>query len=63
MCAEALWWRCHRRIITDHLLLSGHLVQHLMAPGRSEAARLTPGAQRDGQGRVVYPAAEAGVAG
>src|SRR5690625_4961828 len=26
MCAEALWWRCHRRIITDYLLLRGHAV-------------------------------------
>lgn len=56
MCAEALWWRCHRRIIADHLLLAGCQVTHLMAPGHSEPARLTPGACRDGQGRVVYPA-------
>lgn len=60
MCAEAVWWRCHRRIITDYLLLSGHKVEHLMAPGRSEAARPTPGAQPSGAGRVVYPVAEAG---
>lgn len=29
MCSEAVWWRCHRRIITDYLLLHGHLVTHL----------------------------------
>lgn len=43
MCSEALWWRCHRRIITDHLMLAGHEVDHLMAPGQVEPARPTPG--------------------
>ena len=41
MCSEAVWWRCHRRIITDHLLLAGHAVDHLMAPGHSEHATPT----------------------
>jgi len=56
MCAEAVWWRCHRRIITDYLLLNGHAVIHLMSPGRSEAATPTPGAQRTREGKVIYPA-------
>jgi uncharacterized protein (DUF488 family) len=60
MCAEAVWWRCHRRIITDYLVLGGHPVEHLMAPGRSEPARPTPGAQRTAEGKVVYPAAPQG---
>ena len=34
MCAEALWWRCHRRIIADYLLLHGRSVLHLMGRGR-----------------------------
>ena len=55
MCSEAVWWRCHRRIITDYLLLNGHAVDHLMAPGKIEAARPTPGAYRTGSGKVVYP--------
>jgi uncharacterized protein (DUF488 family) len=55
MCAEAVWWRCHRRIIADYLLLAGRPVTHLMAPGHSEPAAPTPGAQPDGEGRVVYP--------
>jgi uncharacterized protein (DUF488 family) len=59
-CAEAVWWRCHRRIITDYLVLGGHPVEHLMAPGRSEPARPTPGAQRTAEGKVVYPAAPQG---
>ncbi|PKP70906.1 MAG: DNA repair protein [Alphaproteobacteria bacterium HGW-Alphaproteobacteria-5] len=56
MCAEAVWWRCHRRIITDYLLLNGHAVDHLMVPGRIDHATLTPGAQRTAQGKVIYPA-------
>jgi hypothetical protein len=35
MCAEAVWWRCHRRIITDYLLVGGAPVEHIMGrPGR-----------------------------
>lgn len=56
MCSEAVWWRCHRRIIADHLLMAGHAVTHLMAPGRTEPARLTPGAKEGPNGTVVYPA-------
>ncbi len=56
MCAEAVWWRCHRRIITDYLLLNGHPVAHLMGPGQTEAATPTPGAAPTGAGKVVYPA-------
>ncbi|HYD24995.1 MAG TPA: DUF488 domain-containing protein [Croceibacterium sp.] len=55
MCSEAVWWRCHRRIIADHLIARGHLVLHLMGPARVEPARLTDGAVADG-GRVTYPA-------
>jgi uncharacterized protein (DUF488 family) len=56
MCAEAVWWRCHRRIIADYLLLRGRTVLHLMGNGRVETARMTPAAsERDGQ--LVYPAA------
>lgn len=56
MCAEAMWWRCHRRIITDYLLLNGHPVDHLMREGHSEAARPTPGAERRADGKIIYPA-------
>ncbi len=57
MCAEAVWWRCHRRIIADYLLLSGYEVVHLMGNGREQPAKLTPGAKRTADGKVVYPAA------
>jgi uncharacterized protein (DUF488 family) len=45
MCAEAVWWRCHRRIISDYLLADGIHVEHIMGPGQIVAATLTPGAQ------------------
>ncbi|WP_342634667.1 DUF488 family protein [Borborobacter arsenicus] len=55
MCAEAVWWRCHRRIITDYLLLNGYEVEHLMSPGHSEHAVPTPAAVRTSDGKVIYP--------
>ena len=56
MCSEAVWWRCHRRIVADYLLLRGVPVFHLMGPGKVDPAKLTPGAQaRDG--KLVYPPA------
>jgi len=55
MCAEAVWWRCHRRIIADYLLLRGREVIHLMGEGRSEPATMTPGAE-ERDGKLVYPA-------
>lgn len=55
MCSEAVWWRCHRRIIADHLLACEIEVVHLMPDGRLDKARLTPGAVVD-RGRVEYPA-------
>jgi len=55
MCAEAVWWRCHRRIIADYLILRGRPVLHLMGPGRAEPARMTPAAVPTGR-VLTYPA-------
>ncbi len=55
MCAEAVWWRCHRRIITDYLLAAGESVQHIMALGSVVPAELTPGAQPLPNGTIRYP--------
>ena len=44
MCAEAVWWRCHRRIIADHLLAAGESVQHIMGAGTTAEAKLSDGA-------------------
>jgi uncharacterized protein (DUF488 family) len=54
MCAEAVWWRCHRRIIADYLLSAGVTVMHIMGAGKIEPARLTPGAQLQADGSLVY---------
>ena len=59
MCAESVWWRCHRRIIADYLLAAGEGVFHIMAAGRIEPARMTPAAQVRGDGSLVYPAGAA----
>jgi uncharacterized protein (DUF488 family) len=56
MCSEAVWWRCHRRIVADHLIACGETVFHIMGQGRLEPARLTPGAVVEPGGTVVYPA-------
>jgi uncharacterized protein (DUF488 family) len=55
MCAEAVWWRCHRRIVADYLLAAGEEVVHIMGRGRPEPARLTPGSVVDAEGGVTYP--------
>ncbi|HEX6017420.1 MAG TPA: DUF488 domain-containing protein [Burkholderiaceae bacterium] len=44
MCAEAVWWRCHRRIVADYLLHAGREVLHLMGDHRIEPARMTEAA-------------------
>jgi len=58
MCAEAVWWRCHRRIITDYLLSAGVRVEHILGLGQVVAATLTPEARPAGDGTLRYPAIE-----
>jgi uncharacterized protein (DUF488 family) len=58
MCAEAVWWRCHRRIIADYLLAQGVPVMHIMGSGKVDPAKLTSGARVLTNGTLVYPAAE-----
>ncbi len=53
MCAEALWWRCHRRIIADVLVSLGVPVLHLHGPGEAEPHRLRAPARVVG-GRLDY---------
>ncbi|MGB3864160.1 MAG: DUF488 domain-containing protein [Xanthobacteraceae bacterium] len=55
MCSEAVWWRCHRRIVADYLIAAGETVIHIMGEGRLEPARLTPGAVPQPDGTIVYP--------
>jgi uncharacterized protein (DUF488 family) len=55
MCAEAVWWRCHRRIIADHLLAAGKEVWHIMGPEKVEPAKMTPAARPGPNATLVYP--------
>ncbi|RFU47613.1 DUF488 family protein [Paraburkholderia sp. DHOC27] len=59
MCSEAVWWRCHRRIIADYLLCRGETVLHIMDGRHISPATLTPGAQPQADHSVIYPAAVA----
>ena len=56
MCAEAVWWRCHRRIIADYLLTADERVMHILGPSHVDEASLTPGAVARGDGAIIYPA-------
>ena len=55
MCAEAVWWRCHRRIIADYLISAGETVFHILGPGKIELAHLTPAARPTPEGTLIYP--------
>jgi uncharacterized protein (DUF488 family) len=58
MCAEAVWWRCHRRIIADYLIAAGETVFHILGPGKIELAHLTPAARPTPEGTLIYPQAD-----
>jgi uncharacterized protein (DUF488 family) len=62
MCSEAVWWRCHRRIVADHLLAHGHEVFHLMGDHRAEPAHLTDAVRIMPDGMLTYPAIRSGSA-
>jgi uncharacterized protein (DUF488 family) len=55
MCAETLWWRCHRRMIADRLTVDGWNVTHLLGPNKSEPHALWDAA-RIVDGHLVYDA-------
>jgi uncharacterized protein (DUF488 family) len=54
MCAEGLFWQCHRRLVSDFLVANGVKVQHIMPSGELRPHTLTDGAVIEG-GRVTYP--------
>ncbi len=55
MCAEAVWWRCHRRIIADYLLAAGEQVRHIIGHNHIDNAAMTPAAKRQADDTIVYP--------
>ena len=54
MCAEAVWWRCHRRIVADYLVARGVPVLDILPPGPPEPHRLTAFAQLQPDGTILY---------
>ena len=58
MCAEALWWQCHRRLIADDFTVRGWRVLHLMGPAKEEPHLLNADAVMVA-GVLRYPAAQA----
>ncbi len=60
MCSEAVWWRCHRRIITDYLLAAGEDVFHIVSGDVAEPATITPEAVARA-GHLEYPAKQRGL--
>lgn len=55
MCSEAVWWRCHRRIIADYLIAAGEMVFHILGPKAVDQAHLTEGARVGSDGTILYP--------
>jgi len=55
MCAETVWWRCHRRIVTDYLLAADRDVWHILGRDQVEPAKVTPAARPGPDGALVYP--------
>ena len=58
MCAEAVWWRCHRRLIADALLVRGWRVEHLGVGDGPAVHQLTEFAVVDPDGLLTYPPAQ-----
>ena len=56
MCSEAVWWRCHRRIIADYLVHAGEAVFHIIGAKRVEPARMTPSARPGADDALTYRA-------
>lgn len=54
MCSEAVWWRCHRRIVADYLIARGAEVFHIMGQ-RLDRAHPTAGALMQANGTIIYP--------
>ncbi len=55
MCSEAVPWRCHRRLITDALIVANVEVHNIMSPSSTKPAELTEFAHVDGKA-ITYPA-------
>jgi uncharacterized protein (DUF488 family) len=63
MCAEALWWRCHRRLIADRLTASGWSVGHIAADGSVTVHELPQFAVVQADKTLRYPPAQGALPG
>jgi uncharacterized protein (DUF488 family) len=54
MCAEAMWWQCHRRLLADALAARGVEVRHIMSAASAPPHEITEFARIEGE-RVSYP--------
>jgi uncharacterized protein (DUF488 family) len=54
MCAEAVWWRCHRRIVADYVLMRGVKVRHIFTEDKAEDAKMTPFSHVESDGTLSY---------
>ncbi len=54
MCAESVFWRCHRRLVSDFWVANGGSVQHIFPSGEAKPHKLTDGVKLD-DGCVTYP--------
>lgn len=55
MCSEAVWWRCHRRIISDYLIAAGETVFHILEMDSVGPATMTAAAEPGAAGILTYP--------
>jgi uncharacterized protein (DUF488 family) len=55
MCAEKLFWKCHRRLLSDYLVAQGVVVEHIMESGHLQPHQLSPDAVITPDGHVIYP--------
>ncbi|CAN5442299.1 DUF488 domain-containing protein [soil metagenome] len=53
MCSEAVWWRCHRSMVSDYLKAGGWKVMHIMGIGKAEEHPYTAPAKIE-NGRLTY---------
>lgn len=58
MCAEKLFWKCHRRLLSDYLVAHGIGVEHIMGSGRPQPHKLSDGAIITKDLQVIYPSAD-----
>jgi uncharacterized protein (DUF488 family) len=54
MCAESVWWQCHRRLLADALLVRGIPVLHILSRAAPKPHELSEFA-REAAGEVIYP--------